>query len=92
MRRKLQSNQDHFPTEDITLAYAEGRIGRQAATYTEERFKEDATKPYKTVEDLFKHLHMIYTDLNRLFIAKNKFKKLYIKKDQTFYDFYTKFL
>ena len=70
----------------------EGRISGQAATYIEERFKEDATELYKTVKDLFKHLHMIYTDLNRLFIAKNKFKKLYIKKDQTFYDFYTKFL
>ena len=81
MRKKLRSNKDHFPTKDMKLAYTEGRISRQAAIYTEERFKEDATKPYKTTEDLFEHLHIIYTDLNRVFIAKNKFKKLYIKKD-----------
>jgi Zinc knuckle len=92
MRKKLRSNKDHFPTEDMKLAYAEGRIGGQAATHAEERFKEDATEPYETVEDLFEHLHMIYTDPNRLFTAKNEFKKLYMKKDQTFHDFYTKFL
>jgi hypothetical protein len=92
MRKKLRSNKDHFPTKDMKLAYAEGRIGGQAAIYAEERFKEDATEPYKTAEDLFEHLHMIYTDPNRVFTAKNEFKKLYIKKDQTFHDFYTKFL
>jgi len=92
MRKKLRSNKDHFPTEDMKLAYAEGRIGGEAATHAEERFKEDATEPYETVEDLFEHLHMIYTNPNRLFTAKNEFKKLYIKKDQTFHDFYTKFL
>jgi hypothetical protein len=92
MKNKFKVNQDHFPTEEIKLAYAEGRIGGDAAVYVAERFKEDATEPYETISDLFEHMQTIYIDPNRLFTAKNEFKKLYMKKDQTFHEFYIKFL
>jgi hypothetical protein len=81
MKNKFKVNQDHFPTKEIKLAYAKGRISSDAAVYIAERFKEDATKPYKTISDLFEHMQTIYIDLNRLFTTKNEFKKLYIKKD-----------
>jgi hypothetical protein len=92
MKNKFKVNQDHFPTKEIKLAYAKGRIGGDAAVYVAERFKEDATEPYETISDLFEHMQTIYINPNRLFTAKNEFKKLYIKKDQTFHEFYTKFL
>jgi hypothetical protein len=56
MKNKFKVNQDHFPTKEIKLAYAEGRISGDAAVYIAERFKEDATKPYKTISDLFEHI------------------------------------
>ena len=41
---------------------------------------------------MFKHLTFAYKNPNRLFIAKNEFKKLFMKSTQSFYKFYTKFL
>ena len=41
---------------------------------------------------MFEHLTFAYKNPNRLFIAKNEFKKLFIKSTQLFHEFYTKFL
>jgi len=41
---------------------------------------------------LFEHLTFAYKNPNRLFIAKNEFKKLFMKSTQLFHEFYTKFL
>jgi len=42
------------------------------------------------VEELFGHLTLIYDDPNRLYTAKEAFKKLWIGKEQEFHEFLTK--
>jgi hypothetical protein len=92
IRNKLRVNADHYPTTDFQLAYVESQIQGEAATYISGRLQPDAVDRYRTVQDLFDHLTSIYEDPNRLFTAKNEFKKLYMSKTQTFHEFYTKFL
>jgi hypothetical protein len=92
IRNKLRANGDHYPTDEIQIAYVEGRIGGEAATHISPRLRADAVDPYRTVQDLLDHLNSIYEDPNRLFTAKNEFKKIFMNKAQTFHDFYTRFL
>jgi hypothetical protein len=47
---------------------------------------------YTTIQDLFDYLTFAFKNPNQLFIAKNEFKKLFIKLTQLFHKFYTKFL
>jgi hypothetical protein len=92
IQNKLRVNVDHYPTDGIQLAYVEGRVEGEAARHISTRLSPDSTDPYNTVQDLFDHLSAIYEDPNRVFEAKNEFKKLYMSKGQTFHEFHTKFL
>ena len=92
MKKKLKINYDHYPTEEFKLAYAEGRIAGDAAAHIRIRLQEDAIDLYQTVNDLFEHLQSIYEDPNKLFTAKIDFRKLFMKKEQNFHDFHTKFM
>jgi len=92
VKNKLKANSDHYPTEQIKLAYVEGLLGGDAARYARERFQEEAVDPYRTVNDVLKYLQTIYEDPNRLLKAKDEFKKLYMTKTQPFHAFYVAFL
>jgi hypothetical protein len=76
----------------MKLAYVKGLIGGEAAKHISPRLRDDAINPYSTIQDLFEHLTSAYENPNRLFIAKNDFRKLFIKSTQSFYKFHTKFL
>ena len=92
IKNKLRENADYYPTKSIKLAYVKGLIGGEAAKHISLQLRDDAVDLYTTVQDLFEHLTSTYKNLNRVFIAKNKFKKLFMKSTQSFYKFYTKFL
>ena len=79
IKNKLRENADHYPTESMKLAYVEGLIGGKATKHISPRLRDDAVDPYSTVQDLFEHLTSAYENPNRLFTAKNDFKKLFIK-------------
>ena len=76
----------------MKLAYVKGLIGGKATKHISLRLKDNAINPYTTIQDLFEHLTSAYKNPNRLFIAKNEFKKLFIKSTQSFHEFHTKFL
>ena len=79
IKNKLCKNADYYPTKSIKLAYIEGLIGGKAIKHISPQLKDDAIDLYTTVQDLFEHLTFTYKNLNRLFTAKNEFKKLFIK-------------
>jgi hypothetical protein len=63
----------------MKLAYVEGLIGGKATKHISPRLRDNAVDLYTIVQDLFEHLTSAYENPNRLFIAKNEFKKLFIK-------------
>ena len=79
IKNKLRENADYYPTKSMKLAYVEGLIGGEVAKHISPRLRDDTVNPYTTIQDLFEHLTFAYENPNRLFIAKNKFKKLFIK-------------
>jgi len=76
----------------MKLALVKGLIGGEAIKHISPHLREDAINLYDIVQDLFNYLTFAFKNPNRLFIAKNDFKKLFIKSTQLFYKFYTKFL
>jgi hypothetical protein len=79
IKNKLHVNEDHYLNKLIKLAYVKGRIKGKATMYISLCLYKDALNLYNTMQDLFDYLKSVYEDLNQLFTAKNKFKKLYIK-------------
>jgi len=92
MRNKLKVNSDHFADEEAKIAYVQLRTDGEANDHIEPRLEKDAADPYTTHEEVLEHLQSIYKDPNRLFNAKNDFRKLFIKPSQAFHNFYTHFL
>ena len=92
IKNKLCKNADYYFTKSIKLAYIKGLIGGKAAKHILLRLRDDAINLYTTIQDLFDYLTSAYKNPNRVFIAKNDFKKHFIKSTQSFYKFYTKFL
>ena len=91
VKAKLTVNDDHYPTDDIKRAYVVGRIGGDAASYIAPRLRADSTNPYSSLQDLIQHLTDVYEDPNRVFTAKEDFRKLYMKKTDPFHTFYSNF-
>jgi hypothetical protein len=63
----------------MKLAYVKGLIGGEAAKHISPQLRDNAVDLYTTIQDLFEHLTFAYKNPNRLFTAKNEFKKLFIK-------------
>ena len=91
VKDKLKVNADHFPSEEFRRAYVIGRVTGKAARYIAPRIREDSADPYRSAEDIFQHLATKFDDPNRVFNAKNDFKKLYMR-DLPFHDFYADFI
>ena len=79
IKYKLRENADYYPTKSIKLAYIKGLIRGKAAKHILPRLRDNAINLYTTIQDLFEHLTSTYENPNRLFTAKNEFKKLFIK-------------
>ena len=92
IQNKLRENEDYYPTKSIKLVYIKGLIRGEAAKRISLRLRHNAIDPYTTIQDLYDHLTTLFENPNRMFIAKNEFKKLYIKTADSFYEFHTKFL
>ena len=92
IKNKLKVNADHFRDEQARMAYVQLQVDGEASEHIQPRLQDDAADPYTTAEDILSHLQSIYEDPNRVFNAKNEFKKLFMKNSQTFHEFYTKFL
>ena len=92
IRNKLKVNSDYFVDEEAKIAYVQLRTDGEANDHIEPRLEKDAVDLYTTYEEVLEHLQSIYKDPNRLFNAKNDFRKLFMKPSQAFHDFHTHFL
>jgi hypothetical protein len=92
IKNKLKVNADHFADEDAKIAYVQLCTDGEASEHIQPRLADDATDLYTTCAKVLSHLQSIYEDPNRVFNAKNDFKKLYMKPSQAFHEFYTHFL
>jgi hypothetical protein len=63
----------------MKLAYVKGLIGSKAAKHISLQLRDNAIDLYTTIQDLFEHLTSAYKNPNRLFTAKNEFRKLFMK-------------
>ena len=92
MKNKLTVNADYYNIEALKMAYTENRTGGDAAKYLAPRLRDAAVDKFETADEIFEYLELIYLDLNRLRNAKNEFRRLIIRKGDTYHGFLIKFL
>ena len=92
VKNKLRGNQDHYTTKDLRVIYVAGLLQGDALALVTPRLDPDHACYYGTVKELYRHLSELYADPNRARNARAEFKKLYMKKDQAFQEFYAQFL
>jgi hypothetical protein len=91
MQDKLAANADHCPTPVLRLAYVKSRCSGRAAEHLRARSRHDARNKYKDAVDVLDHLKTIFQDVNRVLVAKEKFRCLYLKPSDRFQDFLSDF-
>ena len=79
IKNKLCKNADYYPIKSIKLTYIKGLIRGKATKHIFPQLRDNAIDLYTIIQDLFEHLTFAYKNLNRVFIAKNEFKKLFMK-------------
>jgi hypothetical protein len=92
VKNKLRGNADSYPTEDLKIIYAAGRVSGDALALISPRLNTEGPHAYKTVQGLYDHLYELYGDPNKERNARQAFKDLMMKKGQTFQEFYALFL
>jgi hypothetical protein len=92
VKNKLRGNRDWYDTAESRLIYVAGLLEGDALAMTSTRMDPDHVQYYRTELELYQHLQELYTDPNREKNARAEFKRLYMKKDQTFQTFYATFL
>lgn len=92
VKNKLKANADHYPSQSIKIAYVEGRTGGKAARHLAPRMKEGSAEEYATVEDVYKHLEMIFLDPNKRVNARREFRALRMEAGDEYHDFLAEFL
>ena len=89
LRLKLQTNSDHFPTENARLGYAISRLDGVALKQVTPRLKEDKIE-FDNLTDLFEFLQTAFGDPNRAATAKRELMALR-QKNQDFSVFIAEF-
>ncbi|KAL2007033.1 hypothetical protein VTN00DRAFT_8471 [Thermoascus crustaceus] len=92
MKNKLAVNADHYPSEELRMAYVENRVGGKASDHLAPRLRDEAPNRYQTADEIFAHLKTIYLDPNRIVNAKFKFRNLQMTPSDCYHDFVTEFL
>jgi hypothetical protein len=91
IKDKLAANEDHYPTAALRLAYVKSRCGGRAAEHLITRSRDEAPNKYTDAIDILDHLKTIYQDVNRVILAKGRFRSLYMKPADKFQDFLSEF-
>lgn len=76
MRNKLYANRDHFPTDDLRMAYIESRVGGPASKHLQPRLRASTTNPFLLASDMYDVLEKVFGDPNRKQTARNEFRLL----------------
>jgi Zinc knuckle len=92
IKNKLRGNADWYPTEELKVIYVASRLEGNALSLVTPRLDTDNHHAYQNIKDLLEHLKELYADPNKVRNARYTFKDLYMKKGQTFQEFYGYFL
>ncbi|KAJ9201131.1 hypothetical protein DTO021D3_9021 [Paecilomyces variotii] len=93
MKSKLKTNADHYyDNESLRIAYVQSRLGGKAMAYAGPRFREESAHPYKSADEIFTYLQVIFHDPSRRWNAKRQFTRLQMKTDQKYHDFLVGFM
>ena len=91
IRKKLRLNHDHYPTPDHQMAYLKSRCEGKALMHVDPRMQDDATNPYKTVDEIFDHLEGVFDNPDRKRLARNEYARLVMDVKTDFVDFLAEF-
>src|SRR5208282_1038808 len=89
---KLQVNSDHFATEQARITYVFSRTSGNAQKHLQPRSSSTSVDPFETAIDMIQHLADIYEDPFRMQNARRDYRRLNMRTNETFPDFYTRFL
>ncbi|KAH0538627.1 hypothetical protein GP486_008763, partial [Trichoglossum hirsutum] len=88
----LRGNADAYPTKDLKIIYVAGRVSGDALALISPCLQLTNRHAYEMINELYEHLEELYGDLNKERNARQAFKNLTIRKEQTFQEFYSTFL
>lgn len=60
--------------------------------YAGPRFREESAHPYKSADEIFTYLQVIFHDPSRRWNANRQFTRLQMKTDQKYHDFLVEFM
>jgi hypothetical protein len=75
IRKKLETNADHYPTDANQIAYILTRIKGDVKKHIQPRLRVDVLNPFRTVEEIFTILERAYSD--RMFKRLQRLLKLF---------------
>jgi hypothetical protein len=90
MRNKLKANADHYPTDELKIAYTESRINGEAALHITPRIRETAFNRFETADEVLDLLSQDYGDPDRRHTTQRAYLKLYQRK-RFFAEFWAEF-
>jgi hypothetical protein len=88
MEGKFKRNADHFPTEDDKKIYVYGQTEGEAKEHLTPRYIDES---FDTAKDMIDYLATIYVDRYKVQNAPHEYRRLVMKANQPFPEFYTKF-
>lgn len=92
VKSKLINDVYHYPNEGRKIAYVQNLLRNPAHQLVKNRLDVDHPHYYQRVTSLFQHLQEIYGNPNKDKDARRDFRKLEMKKDEKFQEFYAEFL
>jgi hypothetical protein len=90
IKNKLKANADHYPTDELKIAYTESRTGGEAALHITPRMRETALNRFETADEILDLLFQVYGDPDRRHTAQRAYLKLYQGK-RSFAEFWAEF-
>ena len=85
-------NQDQFVHERARIVYLYNRTTGDAQAHLQPRFGDDAKDPFPNAQEMMKHLSAVYMDPYKVENARQEYRRLRMKYNETFTEFYMKFL
>jgi hypothetical protein len=92
IKAKMRANRDHFETEDDRITHVASLIEGEAADLIAPRLDPGSSRYYQDINEFYDHLTTLYGDVNKKRNARAEYRRLFMKKDQSFQEFYARFL
>jgi Zinc knuckle len=92
VQRKLRSNADRYPTEELKITYIQNRTAGKAARHLEPRMRDNAPNRFTTADEVYKYLEARFGDKNKKAKARREFRELKMKPSDEYGEFLANFL